>query len=457
MTMQLKTLKINGLYGYIDKEIDFNNDLTLLVGINGSGKTSILNIINWLLRPSIPNLCVTEFKNIRLTLNFKETNYEIQCKHNKSIFRYDLKVGKKKFNPLIVRIKTSPSEIKNDDNLKWNLIQQYTNLGPDQKEKNTWEVISTFPNPTIIGLDRNLYAEESEKIYMEESIRGKLIKKNNVANLSPLDRVKEIVNTEYRRKKNSILNLTNNLKNTLMLSTFDGSITYSSFTSGIKHKLNLNQIEVAEIRINEYFKNFEKKTFSELDQKTINDYFLSLKEIIKQYQRNPKNESVKLLYGLNASQFVKVNKLLREFEKFESESNQALEQINTYIETLNFFLKDSAKKLIFKEDTSELTFNTFQENGNLVKEFKDIKFLSSGEQQVLILFSYIAFNSQDGRIFIIDEPELSLHIKWQEDFLGQLEKITPKATQLILATHSPILANKKREKAKLLLPYNSQK
>ena len=80
--------------------------------------------------------------------------------------------------------------------------------------------------------------------------------------------------------------------------------------------------------------------------------------------------------------------------------------------------------------------------------------MSSGEQQVLILFSYIAFNSQDGKIFIIDEPELSLHIKWQEDFLEKLELITPKTTQLILATHSPILANKKKEKAKLLLPYN---
>ncbi|WP_131811099.1 AAA family ATPase, partial [Aequorivita soesokkakensis] len=87
-------------------------------------------------------------------------------------------------------------------------------------------------------------------------------------------------------------------------------------------------------------------------------------------------------------------------------------------------------------------------------KYKDIKFLSSGEQQILILFSYIAFNSQDGKIFIIDEPELSLHIKWQEDFLEKLDNITPKFTQLLLATHSPILANKKKNKAVTLLPFN---
>jgi predicted ATPase len=114
----------------------------------------------------------------------------------------------------------------------------------------------------------------------------------------------------------------------------------------------------------------------------------------------------------------------------------------------------SAKKILFKEDTSEITFNNLDKNGSAVTKYKDIKFLSSGEQQILILFTYIAFNSTDGKIFIIDEPELSLHIKWQEDFLEKLEKITPDSTQLLLATHSPILANKKKDKAITLLPYN---
>jgi len=452
--MQINRLVIKGLYGYINKTIEFNHDLTLLVGINGSGKTSVLNIINWLLRPSIPHLCVTEFKTIQLYFKYKGLDYEILCKHNKATFTYSIITAKLKYNPLIVRIVTPPCEIKNEDTSKYNLIQHYTGLSPDNKEKDTWDLISTFPNPTVIGLDRNLFAEESEKIFIEDNLRGKIAKRGASQNLSPLDRVKEIVNREYRKKKNSILNLTSNLKNHLMLSTFAGSITIESFTSGIKVKLNINQIEGAEKRVNDYFKNFEKKILSEEEQKTITNYFAQLKQITLEYQDKSSDERVKLLYGLNASQFLKVNKLLKEFEKFESESNKALAQINTYINTLNFFFKDSAKKLLFKEDTAELSFHTLDKNGNIVTEFKDIKFLSSGEQQILILFSYIAFNSQDGRLFIIDEPELSLHIKWQEDFLNQLENITPLGTQLILATHSPILANKKREKSRVLLPYN---
>lgn len=453
--MQIISLKIVGLYGYIDKSIDFNKDLTLLVGINGSGKTSILNIINWIVKPSIANLCITEFVSIELLFYFNDKIYIVTCKHYKRNFKYFIKVGKEKFNSLNVRLNTPPSEIKNDEVLKSNLLQYYSGLTPDQKEKKTWDLISTFPNPTIIGLDRNLYTEESDRIFIEESIRGKNFKRQSLPSVSPLDRVKEIVNREYRKKKNDILKLTDSLKNQLMLSTFDGSITVESFTAGIRHKLDNEQIVNVENRVGEYFNKFEKKVLTEDEQNTIRKYFSSLRDITIKYQSDPDNETTKLLYGLNANQFVKVNKLLREFEKFETKSNEAIEQITNYINTLNYFLKDSAKRLLFREDTSEIVFNSLDKEGKAVTELKDVKFLSSGEQQILILFSYIAFNSGDGRIFIIDEPELSLHVKWQEDFLDYLEKITPQGTQLILATHSPILASKKRNKARVLLPYNT--
>lgn len=453
--MQLEKLIIKGLYGYIDKEIDFNKDITLLVGINGSGKTSILNILNWVIKPSLGNLCVTQFELITLSFIFNKIKYEITCKYLKSDFKYTIKTETETFHPLTVKIKIPPKDIKNDSILLASLYETYSGLTPDIHEKKTWELISKFPNPTIIGLDRNIYAEEAERIYVEESIRGSIYKKKNDFNTSPLDRVKDLVNKEYRKKKNAVLNLTSKLKTHLMLSTFESGITLESFNSGIRQKLNIAQITSAEKRVKDYFLKFETKSFAVPEQERITKFFYHLKNITSKYQENPNDERVKFLYGLNASQFLKVNKLLKEFVDFESKSAKALENINLYIDTLNYFLKDSAKQLIFNEESSELVFNAIDKNGKTVTEFKDIKFLSSGEQQILILFSYITFNSSEGQIFIIDEPELSLHIKWQEDFLEKLELITPKTTQLILATHSPILANKKKKNTKLLLPYNN--
>jgi transposase InsO family protein len=65
------------LHGYLDKDIRFNSDINLLVGINGSGKTSVLNIISWLLQPAIPHLCVTEFKELVASMSRKGN-----CYHN---------------------------------------------------------------------------------------------------------------------------------------------------------------------------------------------------------------------------------------------------------------------------------------------------------------------------------------------------------------------------------------
>ena len=69
--MNIKRIQIQKLYGYLNKDISFNDDISILVGINGSGKTSVLNILNWIITPSLPNLCVTEFKFVKLWLSFK--------------------------------------------------------------------------------------------------------------------------------------------------------------------------------------------------------------------------------------------------------------------------------------------------------------------------------------------------------------------------------------------------
>jgi predicted ATP-dependent endonuclease of OLD family len=44
--------------------------------------------------------------------------------------------------------------------------------------------------------------------------------------------------------------------------------------------------------------------------------------------------------------------------------------------------------------------------------------------------------SNRSSVLIIDEPELSLHLKWQEMFVDAISEASPD-TQLILATHSP--------------------
>ncbi|EGQ8541534.1 AAA family ATPase [Vibrio parahaemolyticus] len=64
--------------------------------------------------------------------------------------------------------------------------------------------------------------------------------------------------------------------------------------------------------------------------------------------------------------------------------------------------------------------------------------LSSGEQNELILFYKLIFNTEDGDLILIDEPELSLHISWQNKFINDLKEVTSLTdVSIVIATHSP--------------------
>lgn len=63
--------------------------------------------------------------------------------------------------------------------------------------------------------------------------------------------------------------------------------------------------------------------------------------------------------------------------------------------------------------------------------------LSSGEQQLLLLFCYVLIARDAPTVFMIDEPEISLNIKWQRQLVQSLLDITEGANiQFILASHS---------------------
>jgi predicted ATP-binding protein involved in virulence len=68
--------------------------------------------------------------------------------------------------------------------------------------------------------------------------------------------------------------------------------------------------------------------------------------------------------------------------------------------------------------------------------------LSSGEQHELILLYALLFRTTPGAIVLIDEPEISLHVKWQRSFLDDLSEISQLVDlRFIIATHSPQIVN----------------
>jgi len=129
---------------------------------------------------------------------------------------------------------------------------------------------------------------------------------------------------------------------------------------------------------------------------------------------------------------------------------RAIEDL-TPVFRLKKLLQNHFGKNITIDDTGEFLFN--DENSKSLR----VNQLSSGEKQLILLYWKIldGMNRYEMQnIVLIDEPELSLHITWQRDFVEDLEELLfkqskfgdeadgPFNAKIFIATHSPsILAN----------------
>ncbi|WP_434058562.1 AAA family ATPase [Dickeya fangzhongdai] len=109
---------------------------------------------------------------------------------------------------------------------------------------------------------------------------------------------------------------------------------------------------------------------------------------------------------------------------------QMLSSINMLIEMFNDFLFDN-KELVVNSEKVYVKIGTDKHS---------INELSSGERHILTFLSIVLFEGGNRDFLIIDEPEISLNLRWQRKLMGLFSELIPH-TQIIVASHSPSLAN----------------
>lgn len=122
-----------------------------------------------------------------------------------------------------------------------------------------------------------------------------------------------------------------------------------------------------------------------------------------------------------------MQKLVREWANTQKNQEALAKPRTEFLEVLNDMYK---KKNLSLNPSNELEVEL--PNGKHLP----LSELSSGEKQLLILFAEALLQEKGEFIYIADEPELSLHVVWQEQLTRNLLKINPNA-QVIFATHSP--------------------
>lgn len=68
----------------------------------------------------------------------------------------------------------------------------------------------------------------------------------------------------------------------------------------------------------------------------------------------------------------------------------------------------------------------------------DLRLLSSGEKQLLVILMTVMLEDGNSTTLFMDEPEVSLHMEWQQTLIETIRRLNPKV-QIILSTHSPAI------------------
>jgi predicted ATP-binding protein involved in virulence len=149
---------------------------------------------------------------------------------------------------------------------------------------------------------------------------------------------------------------------------------------------------------------------------------------------------------LDKAQEINFKKLLTE----DKEIDRSLDVLGVYLDDvkqklaifddladkIELLLKIINNKFIYKQmSVSKNTgFVLKNSSGDELKPYN----LSSGEQHELIILYELLFKIKENSLILIDEPEISLHVVWQQQFLRDLNEIIKLAKlNILIATHSP--------------------
>jgi ABC-type glutathione transport system ATPase component len=140
-----------------------------------------------------------------------------------------------------------------------------------------------------------------------------------------------------------------------------------------------------------------------------------------------KNNTLRLEDAIVFSDTVRVGELIEEWRHLQERRENIFQPKILFEEIINGMF--SGKSILF----TERNFPRVHLNSG---EDVNIRVLSSGEKQLFILLGEALLQEERAVVFISDEPELSLHVKWQSSLFKNVRKLN-NSCQIISATHSP--------------------
>jgi predicted ATP-binding protein involved in virulence len=433
--MKIKKIVVKDLFGIFNHEIPLNTDdhITIIHGPNGYGKTILLTLVNAFFDSQYHKIRPIPFSELAIDFDDKSN---LCLKRNSSSNRGEKKKIKNQ-NQLTIEFYKSRSKPKS---YIIGTIDRHTiTLSLRRIER-------MIPGLERIGAETWLYIPSQEKLSLEGVLERfgyrlpyfnpqienepkwlKKIKDSIEINFIETQRLISVSDSSFTNEYEelpsmvpAVVNYSEELKEAIQSKLAEyGSLSQSldrTFPTRIVKRDRSKESTVEEL----------KRKLKELESKRerlISAGFLDKeKEIDLKDLQKIDEENINVL-----SVYIEdVKDKLRVFDELTDKIDLMVKIIN------NRFLH---KKLsISKKDG----FVFFTSDGKILSSTS----LSSGEQHELVLLYELLFKVKPNSLILIDEPEISLHVVWQQQFLKDLQEITRLVGfDVLIATHSPQIIN----------------
>lgn len=418
----LKRFSIYGLFGYKNITIPFNENVMILMGENGTGKTTILNALCYTLSCRFSKLSAIEFDKI--VLEFDSGNIAEVPKPNTNYFDFDT------------------DESTRAQKLFLDLAEQFN-------EDEIMDLIEAS-NESDLSIFRNgPYASRLRRLGFPSRMILNALQQIGGFSQKEFTRAKELIKSEipyeilyfptYRRIEEDLKRLGINLdsesaiSNQIQFGMNDVAKTFEELTSAIKDSA---------------IQGFAKVTGEMLSQLVDGiNVTAEMRESLKQQDAlkivlDRVGSNITEAYKENIDDLIKSDRINEEIYdplvyflsnliKIYDQQREKDAVINRFAAVCNDYLV--GKTVDYDESKVNISINQ-----SSCKDPLDISKLSSGEKQIVSLFCKIYLNADRNFVILFDEPELSLSIEWQRLLLPHILQ-SGKCSLLIAVTHSPFI------------------
>ena len=391
--------------------ISFNLDkkFNFIIGKNGTGKTTVINLIAAALTCESERLFKTNFKQISIkfttgTPGGKKPSVTVYRKRTSDtaceIF-YEFKTAQTDENPISYTLQTEERQVG------WDFFRASSfGKGPDRnfQIRSALNEIITVSWLSVNRASTPNYPDP-ERPNITTAIDQKLteLKNNLVKYFASLGKKYELKVVEFQKKTLlSVLTPEGSLETLKQSGTInidEERIALQNIFSmlGVERKIVTNKIE-------SHLENFKKAMESSTTRTPSIESFISVYHALRAHQ------------------------LVQDYEDLKGEKEKIFKPQSDFLKEINDLFEGRKKIEINEKNEIFVTART----GKPIP----LESLSSGEKQLIIILGEALLQNSKKAIFIADEPELSLHILWQEAITSAISRINTNA-QIIFATHSP--------------------